>query len=552
MPALRIKFLIAVTCLALVVLAGTVPAGANCGSPLGVGNTKPGTTPFNSCGANAIGGFWAHKLGVWNVGTGSTAAGGTGGDDSGSFTASLIDLGGGSYKFAGDWGNSGVDGCIQTITGDNGASGNACIGACDTSGLLCQPPSIATCDGVYDTVCNGTADLVPTDFVVGGQANDTSGRATQSTAYFGSVDLNECKQSYAVEDSGAPAGTGGPCTDGTQCLQIAPQQNCAPVPRPAISSFTAGPGGNQTTLNLSFPAQSVPYTDDCANAASKNINCPRQLSGGRALVMRRGLCTQPPRNDTSVWLATFARNNVNSWHPYNATDLDYNGFPDATPTVPSTANIIAQNAGTTSIVITASSGRCYAPNTCQAPATNVGAACISNNDCIGGPCGGGALSATTCTADTGCTVGAFTRCAACLYLGLVAVGDVAPQAGKTPMLAPYVSINTNPISLAGTAPTPATDRVMDLVASKTGGKATVSWDTSSELNTAGFKVMGQRKTGEQFQIGPSFVEATGKTDGQPHHYSVDLNGGDLKGATKIYIVVVHPTGADETFGPANL
>jgi len=563
-----LKFLTVTTCATLLALAGSVPCYATCATGISVSLTKPGGAPIANCGLNAVAQFWIHKKGIWNSATTGIDSGTTYPNTNPSATA-------GSWFVSGDWGNSGVNGCPQAQGLENGLQGNSCSGNCDISGLQCSVPlAAADCDaGLGDTVCVPSEDLAATDFVIAGKdpANPSG-----SVVFFGSVDLNECSQAYALDSLGATAGNGSPCPGaGSDCDRVGPSFSCVPVVFPTIIGATSGT--NSTTFTLSLPGQTtpIPYRDDCDVASSRSVNCPRDLDAGRVLMFRRGVCGTVPPSDGVLSTAA----GVRLWHAFDPTDTDYNGNSGVPGTTP---NPISATLGTANCTLPGPCPNRFngAPHTTQIAVASGTGRCVTNAT--------GVISATTCTSDAGCvTAGTscdlqkgrcinplngqqgpavcsptipcpgtiFTACADCLYLGLAAAGDASPAAGSTQWIAPYISINaTNPIDLKLSAPgaTPATDRVVNLAAVKTGGKASLSWDTTAELSTSGFKVMGQRKTGAQFPIGPSLIEATGKTDGQSYHYSVDLSGGDLKGATKIFIVVVHPSGPDETFGPANL
>jgi hypothetical protein len=98
---------------------------------------------------------------------------------------------------------------------------------------------------------------------------------------------------------------------------------------------------------------------------------------------------------------------------------------------------------------------------------------------------------------------------------------------------------------------PAADKVVNLRASKASGKANVSWDTSAELTTVGFNLIGAKKNGGSVQMNTSLIQAKQGTTGESASYSIDLSSRDLKGSTGVYVELVKTNGAKERFGPAS-
>jgi len=72
----------------------------------------------------------------------------------------------------------------------------------------------------------------------------------------------------------------------------------------------------------------------------------------------------------------------------------------------------------------------------------------------------------------------------------------------------------------------------DLKATKSAGKVTVSWKTSSELNLSGFRVLATNSKGE-FQLG-GLISATG-AGGSGSTYTQTYAMGDLKGAKSLVV-----------------
>ena len=72
----------------------------------------------------------------------------------------------------------------------------------------------------------------------------------------------------------------------------------------------------------------------------------------------------------------------------------------------------------------------------------------------------------------------------------------------------------------------------DLKATKSAGKVTVSWKTSSELNLSGFRVLATNSKGE-FQLG-DLISATG-AGGSGSTYTQTYAMADLKGAKSIVV-----------------
>jgi hypothetical protein len=438
-----------------------------------------------NCGDAAIGQFWLHKNAIWNkVGGGGTNANGI--DGGASFNAATPDgVTAGSYLFGADWGSPGVDGC-------------------------------AFLTSEADGTCGSSPDPLPVDVVIAGRSPSNP---TQSIAFFGSVDFNPAGQSWILDNLGAPV-VDGHCAD---VVQAGPVFNCAPVPSPAISSFAPGAPGH-IVYQVNLPAQSVTYADDCNVAESAAVNCPRNLNAGRVLMVRRGPCFggTPVNNNAVIYNEQGSLSTrTELWHAFNAGDANYDGIVDAT--------LVAN------------------------PLTTVAAA------------------NTTQPVDITLLASATPGVDDCLYLGAAAAGDATPNAGFTPFLAPYVSMERHsaiPIcqfvcpngscataagqpcpqggtSASNTGATPAPDKVLGLVASKTGSnKFSVAWSTSGEESISKLTLVGNRTNGT---VDIRNVQLKG--GGLGANYSVDLTSGDLKGSKKVSVIVTYNDGSKASFGP---
>jgi hypothetical protein len=493
MKLVRVRFLASAGLAAAVFLLLSAPSYANCGAPQSVtSGDLTGQTMYLSCGKQAIGQMWAHRNALWNKTNGSTA-GVTDGQDQGAGPNNAVpevagDPNNVNYSFIGNWQNAGTDGCIQNVNEGSNAP------------------------------CTGGTDLPPTNWVIAGR---DPANPTQVRAMFGSVDLNSLGQAWFCDNAGA-ASAGDHC--GADPLNTGAQVTCGTVPSPAITSF-APPAGGHVIYQVNFPVQSVPYVDDCAIAESSGVNCPRNLNAGRVLMVRRGPCFGgTPVNNLAVNYteAGTGSSRAELWHPYNAGDANYDGFPDATPTTPNAIALV--------------------------PATN-----------------------TTQPVDITLLASATPGLDDCLYLGTAAAADASPLAGFTPWLAPYVAMERHsaiPLcqfvcpngscataagqpcpqggtSASNTGATPAPDKVLGLVATKTGSnKINVAWSTSGEETVSKLTLVGNRTNGT---VDIRNVELKG--GGLGGNYSVDLTSGDLKGAKKVSVIVTYNNGSKASFGP---
>jgi hypothetical protein len=321
-----------------------------------------------------------------------------------------------------------------------------------------------------------------------------------------SVDANETDQFWIYDQAGATSVDGNPCgADASQFDDVPPA--CGAIPVPAIQSL----GSCDSTgcnLNLSVPAHALTIRDDCAVANSKAIDCPRNMYVGRQIFIKRAPCNATTAAnigtfDTRTYVFDSAAQTVaRGFVPYAPQDTNLNGVVDGAEVGPLTPVILAGNSvASTSVHIPKIAG-----------ATD------------------------------------------CAYLGVAVVLDSAPNTTACggpceSVVTPLVSVNGTPISL-DTA-TPAADKVLNLSASKANGKANVSWDTSAELSTAGFNLIGTKKNGGSVQLNSSLIQAKQGTTGGSASYSIDLSSGDLKGSTAVYVELVKTNGAKERFGPAS-
>jgi hypothetical protein len=473
-------------------LLPSAPSFANCGAPASIASAQlTGSSNMANCGNNAIGQFWAHKNGIWNKTSGATTN--VSGLDSGAGANAAVPDGvtAGSYLFAADWNNPGVDGCGFLVDEGGGSCGDSP-----------DPPAV--------------------DVVIAGQK---ATNPTIAVALFGSVDLNALAQSWILDNMGAAA-VGSPCGD--DLVQAGPVFNCADVPPPVLGAWSPGAAGH--ILNqVSFPAQSLVYPDDCAIAESKAVDCPRNLNAGRALMVRRGPCSGgAPVNNVAVSYteAGTVSTRTELWHPYNAGDANYDGLVDAT---------LAAN-----------------------PIATIGSALTSQQVDI------------TLLTSAQVTVGVND----CLFIATAAAGDASPNAGFTSWLTPYVSMDQHSairlcqffcsngtcldsagascpgggtsVANTGTNATPVSDRIVNLVASKTGAnKFSVSWSTTSENTIASFNLVGNKTSGT-IDIGSSISPKGG---GLGASYSISLSSSDLKGAKRVSVIVTYSDGSKASFGP---
>jgi hypothetical protein len=498
MKLFRLKYLALVGVAAAVGLLAPSASYANCGSsaPIATGVV---TTPnlVQNCGSNAIGQFWLHRNAIWNAVSGAqTVAQGV---DSGASPNPVLEdtTAPGTYSYVADWIAPGVDGCA----------------------LLANEGPAAP--------CTGGSDLMPTDIVVAGQV----GNGTLAAAFFGSVDLNPLTQNYLLDNLSAAA-VGDHC--GGDPAEFGPQPyDCVQIAPPSISNIS---GTGPFTYTISLPPQSIPYLDDCNVAESAAVNCPRNLNAGQVLMVRRGPCSvTPPGVPVNNRVATYVEFGTSSswtahWHPYSAADADFNGFTDPGTT---TRNAITKVAA-----------------------------------------GGGSVPITTnLLTPAEATAGVDD----CLYVGIAAAGDNGAAAPQTPFLTPYVSMEQHsaiPLcqficpngscapaagqpcpqggsSASNTGATPAGDRVVNVKVTKKFGKTDVSWDTTSELATAGFNLIGTKKNGRDVRLNARLIPAKNGTTGSGASYTMSIPASALKGSTSVYVEIITINGAKERFGPAS-
>ena len=332
----------------------------------------------------------------------------------------------------------------------------------------------------------------------------------QAKAIVLSVDGNEPGQYWVLDQAGASTVDGYAC-GGDQFSYYTAPFIPGSIPVPVITSL-AGCDLTGCTLNVTVGPHDVPILTDCAVAASKAINCTgpvgdlRNLYGGRELFVKRAPCdATAPGNIGTFDARTFIFDEVAEtvtlgFVPYAPQDLNLNGIKDGVEAT-HVPVIITGNASTTVPV--------FIPKISGA------------SDCV--------------------------------YLGVGLLLDNAPLSvcggACAKVVTPVVSVNQYPLSL-DTA-TPAADRIINLTASKAVGKVNVSWDTTAELSTAGFNLIGVKKSGGQVQINSALIPAQEGTSGAGASYSINLGPRDLKGSTAVYVELVKTSGAKELFGPAS-
>jgi len=522
MKLVRMRFLVVAGLVAFVALLPAAPSFANCAGQLAAvsNGAITGISNMSGCGDNAIGQFWLHRQAKWNTVSGVTTNA-SGVDYGAAFNGAVPDgVTAGSYLFQGDWGAPGIDGCSLSTGLESTCSGGTNPGAvCTGNAAACLGGGV--CTGATGA-CGSLPDPAATDVVIAGR---NPGDPTLSVALFGSVDFNPLGQSWILDNMGA---TGATCDS----ANTGPVFQCQSVVPPSISSVAPGASGH-LIYQINFPEQPTTdmYPDDCLIAESAANNCPRNLDAGRALMVRLGPCVGgTPINNLAVLYTELGTLSTRTelWHPYNAGDADYNGFLDATPTVPNPITLISSAAQTLPIDITMLTSA------------------TGNNNCI--------------------------------YFATAAAADSLPVPGSTPWLAPYVSMarsgavqaqqfvcpcdvsNTTCTSagpacggcgtcVANSGATAAPDRVLDLQASKLGsGKYNASWATSGEESIASFQLVGN-KGGGTVMIKSSIAPKGG---GLGASYSVDLAASDLKGSKQISVVVTYNDGSKASFGPVSV
>lgn len=351
---------------------------------------------------------------------------------------------------------------------------------------------------------NGSTPTPPAvDMVVAGYdlANPLVGKAVVL-----SVDFSEGNGAYIFDLANAESVVGESCADAFNYTGPYP---CGELPVPMVTS-TAGCDAAGCTLNVTVGSHSVGFYDDCAVANSAPLNCPRNLYVGRQLFVKRAACdATSPANvgtfDTRTYIMTWdpyagTGTVTSNFVPYAPQDLNLNGIQDGTE-LAHVPVILTDNAAQTIPV--------FIPKIADGGCAYLG---------------------------VGLRIDQFPSATAC--------GGVCKQ-----VVTPLVSANGIPISLDSA--TPAADRVINLAASKATGKAIVSWDTTAELTTAGFNLIGVKKSGGQVQLNSALIPALKGTTGESASYSINLGARDLKGSIAVYVELVKISGAKELFGPAS-
>lgn len=457
------------------------------------------SSSFEACGPNAAAFFWGHGRAVQRViasiATGATAT--AAGHDSGRLQtladSIMIDgpLGSasGSYFGSTDGANTGSDGCFL----------NAAL--VDTG----------------DTGCGGAVDFGVLDYVIAGI--DPSINPNEARMAAVSVDFNQFFQQHVLDHAGAPAVDGDNCA-GDAFSGFPGPVNCMPIPIPQITSSSPAPGG--ATINLGIgDTSAIPILDDCEIAESRAVNCPRNLYAGRVLMFKHGTCTSA-----------------------GAAGLDRRAYVMPASEPPAGTAVVDANWMQFSV-----------------EDANLNGALDGGEDGTNGGQVNGRLDpfiiAGTAPASTAVTVPAVSGATDCIFLGL-AIGLDNNQKFVNPptntivgemVVSPAVSVNPNPIR-AGSA-TPVSDLVIELRASKTGGKGQVDWTTGIELETSGFNVIGTRKNGGEVKLNGALIAAKEGTTGKGASYTATFDAGQLKGSSAVYIEVVKNNGSKERFGPAS-
>ena len=472
-------------------LAGNIPVPASCPNPVPF---FQGYTPngyFSGCGDVRIHFFyWEHHRAVQRVWGNNVSTTGPAGNDSGALN-SVADSVLVPYDRSGRDGapTPGAYRLVMNSWDWHNVGSDGCI--------VNKPEPDPSC------LHGGTASLPVLNFVVAG--SDAGNRLVAKAAVL-SVDGNERNQFWILDQAGAPSIDGKPC--GKDAFSFAPGPvSCGPVPVPGVAS---PPRCDATgcTLNVAVEGASVPFLDDCAVANSRKLNCPRNLLAGRGLFVKRAPCdaTSPGKVESfdtrsfimDSGMGLIARNFV----PYAPQDGNLNGIRDGgeAPHV----RLVIEGNGERTIPV-------------RIP-----------------------------------RIAGATDCA---YLGVGLILDPAPDRSACggaceQVVTPLLSVNAIPFSLGTALPVP--DRVVNLVARKSGGKVEISWDTTSEVSLSGFNVLGSGKKGAAIRLNPGLIAARKPPAGEGAHYSVAFEAGDLKGMTTIHLEVVRKGRASERFGPASL
>ena len=333
----------------------------------------------------------------------------------------------------------------------------------------------------------------------------------QARAHVISVDGSEPNQFWVLDQAGAASIDGYACGEDMNAYNYEPFVP-GPIPVPQVVS-NLGCTEAGCTLNVTVGPHAVPILTDCEVAASKLINCvgpaddPRNMYGGRQLFVKRAACdATSAANIASFDARTFVFDEIAEtvalgFVPYAPQDLNLNGLVDAGEAAHVPVILAGNDAVTVPVLIPKIAG-----------ATD------------------------------------------CAYLGVGLRLDNSPFPDKCggacqSVLTPVVSVNPIPVALDSA--TPSADRVVNLTASRTAAEANVAWDTTAELSTAGFNLIGVKKNGDRVAISASMIVALEGTTGLGAQYSIDLSPKDLKGSTAVYVELVKTSGATELFGPVS-
>ena len=480
---------------ALCLLAPGGSAYANCEAAILHGITNS----FEQCGPNAVAFAWFHGRAVQRTvaSFANGAAAGPGGHDSGilqTLTDNMMTEGpggaaNGSYEGNTDFYNIGYDGCLTYPT----------EGPCKC--VNCVPGAINY--GVFDYAIGGVDPAAP-----------NVGRVAMV-----SVDFNQGYASWLLDNAGAPAVDGNACNlDGDANSGNPNPINCTAIPMPIITQFGPAVGGQNITLSIGSTA-AIPILDDCLIAEDKATNCPRNLAPGRVVMYKHAACmASAAAGERRVWTyppqpAAGTLNVAPNWIMYSVEDENLNGFLDA-----------GEDGGNGGTV-----------NNALDPYFIAGTDATSTM--IRVPYVPGAID--------------------CIFLALGIGVDNNHFSVNPPtntifgemVILPVVSVNPTPIR-AGNG-TPVADLVTTITASKSQGKAAVSWETGIEMATVGFNVIGTKKHGGETKLNASLIAAKEGTTGRGAAYSIVFDAGQLKGSSLIFVEIVKTDGSKERFGPAS-
>ena len=455
------------------------------------------TSSFEQCGPAAAAFFWMHgrgvqrNLGAANNDTGNTAAG----HDSGNLQT-LADF--------------------IMIDGPNGGAVNGSyLGSTDFANFGVDG-CILNISETANATCSGRSDWGVLDYAIGGVDPADPNRARVAVV---SVDFNQFLDAWVLDNAGAPAVDGDAC-GGDALSFYSAAVNCTPIPVPEITGFSALAGGASLTLGIG-DVSGIPLLDDCQIAETRATNCPRNLYAGRVLVVKHGACdpSAAAAFDRRTYLfpeylpISEPETITPNWIPFSVEDANLNGVLDA------------------------------------------------GEDGTHGGVANGVLDPFVIPGNSATSTTVFvpgvSGAADCIFFGLTLGLDDTRQSINPPddtlfgemVLAPVASVNTIPISAASGLP--LMDQVTSLTSAKTQGKVTVIWQTSSEVTTAGFDVIGVKKGGTEVKLNSALIPAKEGTTGKGASYSVVFEGGQLKGAALIYLDLVKTDGSRLRFGPAN-